>query len=157
MIPQPINLDTFISNYLQSFVNCPVTHCKVVTQVQCPSYLTQSRLELLVQGGNVPTIIRISEQGEGNPLSIWVNSDQVPLDYFSRWFLTSPGPTTVSNVKILEFHVAEVVVHRAGVNTWGGKVRLKLAWDDKTVVIGNLTTDSATGFLPRLIVHQKHP
>ncbi|KAL2620497.1 hypothetical protein R1flu_000702 [Riccia fluitans] len=95
----------------------------------------------------------IGEKDEENPLRIWVDNDPVlSFDFFTDWFIHKKNHP----VRIQKFQAKDFVFlpkrEGEGRDMWRANFRLTLAWDDKTVVIGNFDTDIVVGTMLWLLL-----
>ncbi|KAL2610297.1 hypothetical protein R1flu_028870 [Riccia fluitans] len=141
-------LKNVMPSYLHAFTGCEIVGYKVIDVTHCP-LLTRPRLQFKVklwERTQVITKLWIGEKDEENPLRIWVDNDPVlSFDFFTDWFIHKKNhPVRIRSIQAKDF-VFFPKRGSGGQDMWRANFRLELAWDDKTVVIGNFDTDIVVG------------
>ncbi|KAL2620123.1 hypothetical protein R1flu_000328 [Riccia fluitans] len=135
-----------LPRYLQSLAGCKIVSYEIINVGHCP-LLTRPRLLFKIQlGERIQMKLWIGEKDEENPLSIRVDNDPVlSFDFFTDWFIQKRNhPVRILNIQAKDF-VYLPERGSGGQDMWRANFSLELAWDDKTVVIGNLDTDIVLG------------
>ncbi|KAL2620102.1 hypothetical protein R1flu_000307 [Riccia fluitans] len=134
--------------YLHAFTGCEIVGYKAIDVTDCP-HLTRPRLQFKVKLFERTQVIMklwIGEKDEENPLRIWVDNDPVlSSDFFTDWFILKKNhPVRIESIEARDF-VFLPKRESGGQDMLRANFRLELAWDDKTVVIGNFDTDIVVG------------
>ncbi|KAL3681627.1 hypothetical protein R1sor_024583 [Riccia sorocarpa] len=130
--------------YLRSFVDHEVIGCSVI---DTPNSVSPSKIELVIQHKRTRTKFWMGGKDKENPLNVWVDDDPIPYEFFLDWFLRAPNGQADVKIQIKEFYAIDMAFLP---NTWRGNFRLKLDWDGKSVVLGDLCSDVASDLLPNI-------